>query len=257
MYIHQKIASVTRPVKELKGFQRITLKPGKKKTVEFTITPDSLSMLNVDMHKVVEPGAFEIMVGPDSRQTSTVVLNVGGGEAIAHYMPPAPAGSESGLVSNFDDMKTKASYGQWQTTSDGEMGGKSKASIQVVAGGASGSQGALEVTGEIVSGADFTWAGASFIPGSSPEEPVNLSSKKMISFWAKGDGKRYTLALMTESTQGSMPGIQPFVAGPDWKQYSFPISAFNTDGHDMTGLSFVHFQEPGPFEFQIDVVEIK
>jgi beta-glucosidase len=257
MYIHQKIASVTRPVKELKGFQRITLKPGEKKTVEFTITPDSLSMLNVDMHKVVEPGAFEIMVGPDSRQTSTVVLNVGGGEAIAHYMPPAPAGSESGLVSNFDDMKTKASYGQWQTTSDGEMGGKSKASIQVVAGGASGSQGALEVTGEIVSGADFTWAGASFIPGSSPEWPVNLSSKKMISFWAKGDGKRYTLALMTESTQGSMPGIQPFVAGPDWKQFSFPLSAFNTDGHDMTGLSFVHFQEPGQFEFQIDDLEIK
>jgi hypothetical protein len=62
---------------------------------------------------------------------------------------------------------------------------------------------------------------------------------------------------MTESTQGSMPGIQPFVAGPDWKQYSFPISAFNTDGHDMTGLSFVHFQEPGQFEFQIDDLEIK
>lgn len=77
LYIHQKIASVTRPVKELRGFQRITLKPGEKKRVEFTLTPDSLSMLNVEMHKVVEPGAFEIMVGPNSQQTSTVILNVG------------------------------------------------------------------------------------------------------------------------------------------------------------------------------------
>jgi beta-xylosidase len=110
MYIHQKIASVTRPVKELKGFQRITLKPGEKKTVEFTITPDALSMLDVDMHKVVEPGEFEIMVGPNSQQTSTVVLNVGGAGAAAHYVSPAPAGSESGLVSNFDDMRTTTSY---------------------------------------------------------------------------------------------------------------------------------------------------
>src|SRR6266480_1542820 len=55
-YIHQKIASVTRPVMQLKGFQRITLHSGEKKTVEFTITPDTFSMLNTDMHKVVEPG---------------------------------------------------------------------------------------------------------------------------------------------------------------------------------------------------------
>jgi beta-glucosidase len=257
MYIHQKIASVTRPVKELKGFRRITLKPGEKKTVEFTITPESLSMLNVDMHKVVELGAFEIMVGPNSQQTSTVLLNVGGGEATAHYVPPAPAGSESGLVSTFDDMKATASYGKWQTTSDGEIGGKSTVSIQPVEGGANGSRGSLKVAGEIVSGADFTWAGASFIPGASPEDAVNLSAKKTISFWAKGDGKRYTLALMTESTQGGMPGSQPFVAGPEWKQYSFLLSALNTDGHDVTGLTFVHFQEPGKFEFQIDDVEIK
>jgi beta-glucosidase len=76
LYIHQKIASVTRPVMQLKGFQRITLKPGEKKTVEFTITPEMLSMLNVDMHKVVEPGVFEIMVGPSSDQASTVPLSV-------------------------------------------------------------------------------------------------------------------------------------------------------------------------------------
>jgi beta-glucosidase len=78
MYIHQKIASVTVPVKELKGFKRITLKPGEKKTVEFAITPETLSMLNTDMHKVVEPGEFEVMVGADSAHTTTATLNVVG-----------------------------------------------------------------------------------------------------------------------------------------------------------------------------------
>ena len=78
MYIHQRIASVTRPVMELKGFQRITLKPGEKKTVEFTITPDALSMLNADMHRVVEPGIFDVMVGPGSDKTVSVPLEVVG-----------------------------------------------------------------------------------------------------------------------------------------------------------------------------------
>jgi beta-glucosidase len=66
LYVHQKIASVTRPVKELRAFRRITLKPGEKRTVEFTVTPEMLSMLDVDMHRVVEPGVFELMVGPSS-----------------------------------------------------------------------------------------------------------------------------------------------------------------------------------------------
>ena len=76
LYVHQQVASVTRPVMQLKGFQRITLQPGEKKTVEFTITPDMLTLLNADMNRVVEPGIFDLMVGPSSDQTSTVALTV-------------------------------------------------------------------------------------------------------------------------------------------------------------------------------------
>ena len=78
LYVHQKVASVTRPVEQLAGFERITLKPGEKKTVEFTVSPDMLSLVNVDMHRVVEPGVFELMVGPSSDQTATVLLTVAG-----------------------------------------------------------------------------------------------------------------------------------------------------------------------------------
>ncbi len=76
LYIHQKVASVTQPVMQLKGFQRIPLKPGEKQTVTFAITPETLSILNADMHSVVEPGDFELMVGPSSAQTTTVPLQV-------------------------------------------------------------------------------------------------------------------------------------------------------------------------------------
>ena len=67
MYIRDDVGSVTRPVKELKGFARISLKPGETKNVQFAITPDKLSFLNETMQRVVEPGMFTIMVGPSSR----------------------------------------------------------------------------------------------------------------------------------------------------------------------------------------------
>ena len=66
LYIRQDVSSVTRPVKELRGFHRITLNPGETKTVEFTLGPEELSYLNRDMHRVVEPGTFTIMLGGNS-----------------------------------------------------------------------------------------------------------------------------------------------------------------------------------------------
>jgi beta-glucosidase len=67
MYIRDKISSVTRPVKELKGFKRITLAPGETRTVELEITPEHLAFYDIHMKYVVEPGEFEIMVGNSSR----------------------------------------------------------------------------------------------------------------------------------------------------------------------------------------------
>ena len=112
--------------------------------------------------------------------------------------------------------------------------------------------------GDVVpGGAPFNWAGVFFYPGSSPEDSANLSSTKTLSFWAKGDGKSYAVAVLTESNQGQMPAIVPFAVGPEWKQYSFPWSAFKTGGSDLRGIAFAHAQEPGKFEFEIDEVEIK
>ena len=78
LYIRDKISSVTRPVKELKGFKKIMLKPGESKSVELTILPEHLAFTNIDKEFTVEPGEFEIMVGNSSRDEDLikVILNV-------------------------------------------------------------------------------------------------------------------------------------------------------------------------------------
>lgn len=78
LYIRDKVSSVTRPVKELKGFQKIWLKPGESKTVSFEITPSALAFYDIHMDYTVEPGEFDIMVGnsSDSKDLKTTTLTV-------------------------------------------------------------------------------------------------------------------------------------------------------------------------------------
>lgn len=76
LYIRDIFASVVRPVKELKGFERITLKAGESRKVEFEITPDLLKFYNSSLDFVLEPGDFDIMVGGNSRDVKTVRLTV-------------------------------------------------------------------------------------------------------------------------------------------------------------------------------------
>jgi beta-glucosidase len=66
LYIRDVVASVTRPVKELKGFQRVTLQPGEKKQIEFRLGPEQLGFYDLRMRFVVEPGEFNVMVGSNS-----------------------------------------------------------------------------------------------------------------------------------------------------------------------------------------------
>jgi len=75
LYIRDLVGSVTRPVKELKGFQKIALKAGESKTVTFTITPEELKFYNADLKYDWEPGEFEMMVGGNSRDVKSVKVN--------------------------------------------------------------------------------------------------------------------------------------------------------------------------------------
>ena len=66
LYVHDVLSSVTRPVKELKGFKRITLEPGEKRTVTFTLSVSQLGFYNRNMEFVVESGTIEVMIGSSS-----------------------------------------------------------------------------------------------------------------------------------------------------------------------------------------------
>jgi beta-glucosidase len=77
VYVHQQVGSVTRPIKELKAFQRVTLAPGESRTLSLILTPASFRMWNIAMQRVVEPGAFDILAGPNSVDLKAAVLHIG------------------------------------------------------------------------------------------------------------------------------------------------------------------------------------
>ena len=76
LYVQDKVGSVTRPVKELKRFARVTLKPGEKKSVSFELPVSELAFWNIDMAKVVEPGDFALWVASDSQSGENVFFKV-------------------------------------------------------------------------------------------------------------------------------------------------------------------------------------
>ena len=76
LYIRDREASVSRPKKELKGFQRITLKAGESRVVKFEITEDLLGYYNNEQQWVVDKGEFDLMIGPDSRHLQSLVYHL-------------------------------------------------------------------------------------------------------------------------------------------------------------------------------------
>jgi imidazolonepropionase-like amidohydrolase len=171
---------------------------------------------------------------------------------------PAPKGSESGLVSDFEQdplQKPIAKFGfGWSISTDSIMGGKSTAKMKVIKGGTEQSRQSLLIAGNVAPSQTIAWAGAMFSPGKWPFAPENLSSKKAITFWAKGDGQEYGVMVYAKH-RGYIPAVKTFVPGMKWKQFTFAWKDFDgMDGSDITGVLFGRSPEPGKFEFQIDNV---
>jgi len=194
----------------------------------------------------------------DDRASYRASLEKARQEAAKAAQAAPPADSAMGLISDFDDGTATTKFGTgWMVSTDSIAGGKSTGEMKVVEGGANGDKHALDITGAIDGGLPYAWAGVMWSPGSQPFVPVNLSSKKSISFFAKGDGQTYRVLFFTESG-GRMPSQQTFTAGSDWKKVSLPFSAFNgTDGHDISAILFVGGPAAGKFDFQIDEIKLE
>ena len=177
---------------------------------------------------------------------------------------PAPTEAQvartitSGEISDFDKGEASAAFGMpWQISTDGMMGGGSQAKMAVVKPGAAGTAAALEITGEIKTGAPFPWAGAMFFPASPPMTPADLSKFTELVFFARGDGRNYQV-MMFATRFGNIPMTHPFTAGAEWKEHVIPLKAFsNMDGSDVRGILFSADNTPGAFRLAIDSVRLR
>jgi imidazolonepropionase-like amidohydrolase len=177
-------------------------------------------------------------------------------EAASHKAAP-PQGSESGLISDFEDQSLQTKFGMgFSVSTDAITGGKSTAELKIIEGGPSGSKHALQITGVISPAFQYAWAGAMFSPSKTPMGPANLSGKKALRFWTHGDGRTYRVMVFTKSG-GYMAAQKTFPTTPDWTEVVIPFSDFSTDGHDITGILFTATSEPGAFILAIDNVKLE
>jgi imidazolonepropionase-like amidohydrolase len=170
-----------------------------------------------------------------------------------------PAGSESGWIADFEqEGPPQSRFGAgWMVSTDQMAGGKSVARLEIVPGGAEGSKNALRVTGEVTPGFAYPWSGAMFSPGPTPMAPVNLSARKAIQFWAKGDGQTYQVMIFTQRL-GYRPATQTFAAEPEWKQFTLAFAGFgDLDGSDIMAIVWSAGPKTGAFAFELDNVRMQ
>ncbi len=168
-----------------------------------------------------------------------------------------PKGS---LVSDFEAGDIAVAFGQnWAVTTDALIGGKSTASQRWLAGGAAGSKGALQVAGEIVAGAPFTWSGSIFLPGAKPFDAVDFSQRHVLVFQVRSPGRSSLSAMLfSGAPTNRQPSTVAFDVTPQWTEVRIPLERF--EGADPTrvrGLAIVAGQPVGPFAFDLDDIRIE
>jgi ABC-2 type transport system permease protein len=171
---------------------------------------------------------------------------------------PAP---DQGIVGSFDDGSATATYGfGWFAGGDDNRGGDSQASQQVVAGGADGSKGALEVTGTVGEKLPYPSAGTVFFPEGRPPQSgfMNYSAKKTLSLQARGDGRNYKIIILSGVVVDAIPFMHDFVAGAEWHEVKVNLSDYpNVDWTRVKMIGVVSMGPVGPFRFQIDDVRVE
>ena len=179
-------------------------------------------------------------------------------EAAQERSAPPPPGSEGGAIADFEDGKLTTKFGSGLAPStDSLRGGTSTVDLKVMSGGAGGSKQALALTGETKGDGGFAWAGVMFSPGATPMAAANLSAKKTLRFFAKGDGKRYRVMIFARHL-GFMAATRTFIAGPQWTEVSLPLADFDgLDGRDIMGILWTGGPKAEKFAFTIDQIELR
>jgi hypothetical protein len=123
----------------------------------------------------------------------------------------------------------------WWPWSDAQFGGNSTVHVSVSDGGPDRADKTMSISGDVGSKIAMPFAGAMFFPVGWGFSPVDYSGVKDLTFWVKGDGRSYWISMFTQGG-GPKPAPISFVAGKNWEAHTIPLSAFGTDGHDITGV---------------------
>ncbi len=172
--------------------------------------------------------------------------------------PPVPLPAD-GRIAQFSTVDGKAvvksPFGAgWDISTDSIMGGKSTLTI-TASGIAANGQPALTLTGEVNPGFIAPWAGLAFYPGAKPFQPANISSAKLLRFWARGEGKG--LAVMGFSTAGGQrPGVFPISVTKDWAEVTVRFDQLaNFDAASAQMLLIGATQQDGTF--RLDIADVR
>lgn len=172
---------------------------------------------------------------------------------------PAAVSTADPSISDFEGGEIAVRSGQnWIITSDQLAGGKSTATQHWIAGGADGSKGAMQVSGNVTADFPFAWAGTLYMPGAQPFEPVDFSTRKTLVFKVRGDARALSAMIFSGPPTNRMPSIAPFDATSQWTEVRIPLSRFpGADFTHLRGLAFTAGLPAGPFTFEIDDVRIE
>ena len=155
-----------------------------------------------------------------------------------------------GRISLFSKDKLASPFGAgWMPSNDAFLGGKS--TVQVEYAG----EAAASVKASVQPGFAFPWAGLAFMPGKAPMAAADLSAAKVLRFRARGDGKRYAVAIMSKS--GQIPVSVPFDAAAEWQEISLQLASFK--GIDTSAITMIAFNagpQAGDYQFQIADVRL-
>jgi hypothetical protein len=177
--------------------------------------------------------------------------------ATANDAPADETASADPRLADFDDGSDRAAYGHGLFASgDESQQGRSTATQKVIDGGANGSKGALEVTGEVREGAQYPTAGTFlFARGEIMKSTLDISAKKTLSFQVRGDGKDYTLMIFTAASY--IPLMQTVSTGAEWRAVKLDLSKYvGADFKHVKGFALVSMAM-GPFQFQIDSLRLE
>jgi len=199
---------------------------------------------------------------PASKEDATAATDAASAAADTP-VSEAPAGVAApavAVIADFDQGSAAAAYGiGWAAAGDEMRGGNSKATQRLVDGGAAGSKGALEVTGEIGNAIQYPFAGTMFFPEGPPMQGLmDYSGKKTLTFQARGDGKRYMVMVISGIEMDAIPLMVDFEAGAEWHEVRLEFANLGAaDFKRVRAIGIGTMGPAGPFRFEIDDVRLE